>query len=92
MYITGIILLIAGATALAWYFGLLGIILDVIGYLPTVVIIAVLLIIVGAILIRGAFLIEYDSHKRNTKDVFGEFDYNEVMYRDWNETDARKRF
>ncbi len=92
MYIAGIILLVAGATVLAWYFGLLGIILDVIGYIPTVVIIAVLFIIIGVILIKGAFLIKYDSHKRNTKEGFGEFDYDEVMYTDWNETDSRKRF
>ena len=92
MYITGIILLFAGATVLVWYFGLLGIILHFIGYFPVVVTIAVLFIIVGVILIRGAFLIKYDSYKRNKKDVFGEFDYDEVMYRDWNETDVRKRF
>ena len=84
----------AGATVLAWYFGLLGIILDGIGYIPTVVIIAVLFIIIGVILIKGAFLIEYDphNHKRNTKEGFGEFDYDELMYRDWNQTDTRKRF
>jgi hypothetical protein len=92
VYIAGITLLFAGATVLVWYFGLLGIILDVVGYIPTVVIIAVLFIIVGIILVKGAFLVEYDSHKINNKEGFGEFDYDEVMYRDWNETDSRKRF
>jgi hypothetical protein len=92
VYIAGITLLFAGATVLAWYFGLLGIILEVIGYIPAVVIIAVVSIIIGIILIKGAFLIQYDSHKRNTKEGLGEFDYDEVMYRNWNETDAGKRF
>jgi hypothetical protein len=90
VYVTGITLLFAGATVLAWYFGMLGIILEVIGYVPTVVIIAVAAIIVGMILIKGAFLIEYDTPKRNSDNGFNEFEYDEVMYRD--ENPARKRF
>jgi hypothetical protein len=92
VYITGITLLFVGATVLAWYFGLLRIILEVIGYVPTVVIIAVLAIIIGIILIKGAFLIDYDTHKRNTNNGFGEFDYDEVMYSNWNGTETRKKF
>jgi xanthine/uracil permease len=90
VYVTGIILLFAGATVLAWYFGVLGIILEIIGYIPTVVIIAVAAIIVGMILIKGAFLIEYDTPKRNSDNGFNEFEYDEVMYRDGDA--VRKRF
>jgi len=89
VYVTGITLLFAGATVLAWYFGMLGIILEVIGYVPTVVIIAVAAIIVGVILIKGAFLIEYDTPKRKSDNGFNEFEYDEVMYREGDT--ARKR-
>jgi len=90
VYVTGITLLFAGATVLAWYYGVLGIILEITGYIPTVVIIAVAAIIGGVILIKGAFLIEYDTPKRNSDNGFNEFEYDEVMYRDGNA--ARKRF
>lgn len=90
VYVTGITLLFAGATVLAWYFGVLGIILEITGYIPTVVIIAVVAIIVGVILIKGAFLIEYDTPKRKNDNGFNEFEYDEVMYRDGDA--ARKRF
>ena len=90
VYVTGITLLFAGATVLAWYFGVLGIILEITGYIPTVVIIAVVAIIVGVILIKGAFLIEYDTPKRKSDDGFNEFEYDEVMYREGDT--ARKRF
>ena len=90
VYVTGITLLFAGAIVLAWYFGMLGIILEIIGHIPTVVIIAVAAIIVGVFLIKGAFLIEYDTPKRNSDNGFNEFEYDEVMYRD--ENAAKKRF
>jgi drug/metabolite transporter (DMT)-like permease len=90
VYVTGITLLFAGAAVLAWYYGVLRIILEITGYIPTIVIIAVAVIIVGAILIKGAFLIEYDTPKRNSDNGFNEFEYDEVMYRDGNAT--RKRF
>lgn len=90
MYITGIILLFAGATVLAWYFGVLKIILEITGYIPTIVIIAMAAIIVGVVLIKGAFLIEYDTPRRNSDNGFNEFEYDEVMYGDGNA--ARKRF
>ncbi len=92
VYVTGITLLFAGATVLAWYLGVLGIILEIIGYVPTIVIVAGVAIIVGMILIKGAFLIEYDTPKRNSDNGFNEFDYDEVMYRNGNGGVARKRF
>ena len=90
VYVTGVTLLFAGATVLAWYYGVLGTILEITGYIPTVVIIAVAAIIGGVILIKGAFLIEYDTPRRNSDNDFNEFEYDEVLYRDGNA--ARKRF
>ncbi len=82
----------AGIAALLWYFGLLGAILQIIGYLPVVVIIAIALILIGVILIRGAFLIGENVRKSSKADDFSEFDRDEVLYGNFDGREDRKRF
>ncbi|MGZ4849125.1 MAG: hypothetical protein ACXV2D_06490, partial [Halobacteriota archaeon] len=79
VYLFGALLIIAGAFVLLSQLGILGLLLTTLN-LPAVVLFALVLILVGIVLIRGASLIAYSSdHQRKDRN---ELDYKDLTVED----------
>ena len=89
MYLLGALLIIAGAFVLLSQLGILGLLLSSLN-LPAIVLFALVLILVGIILIRGASLIAY-SPGEERKDR-NELDYKDLTYEDQEPWEYHKRF
>ncbi len=103
MYLIGALLIIIGIFVLLAQLG----ILDLLGALqiPTVILIALLLIIIGFVLIRGAPFLHPGPNHRRQEHVTREYDrrgyegrddrspeYNEITYEDQDTWESNRRF
>jgi hypothetical protein len=89
VYLLGALLIIAGAFVLLSQLGVLGLLLNTLN-LPAIVLFALVLILVGIVLIRGASLIAY-SPKHQRKDR-NELDYKDLTYEDHDPWEYKKRY
>ena len=88
MYLFGALLIIAGAFVLLSQLGILGLLLTTLN-LPAIVLFALVLIIVGIVLIRGASLIAYSpDHQRKDRN---ELDYKDLTFEDQDPWEYKKR-
>ena len=89
MYLLGALLIIAGVFVLLSQLGLLGLLLSTLN-LPAIVLFALVLILVGFVLIRGASLIAYGpDHQRKDRN---ELDYKDLTYEDQDPWEYKKRY
>ena len=89
MYLLGALLIIAGVFVLLSQLGLLGLLLSTLN-LPAIVLFALVLILVGFVLIRGASLIAYSPD--NQKKDRNELDYKDLTYEDQDPWEYKKRY
>ena len=89
VYLLGALLIIAGVFVLLSQLGLLGLLLSTLN-LPAIVLFALVLILVGFVLIRGASLIAYSSnHQKKDRN---ELDYKDLTYEDQDPWEYKKRY
>jgi hypothetical protein len=89
VYFLGTLLVIAGVFVLLSQLGILDLLLSTLN-IPVIVLFALVLIIVGIVLIRGATLIGYSpNHHRKDRN---ELDYKDVTYEDTDSWDYDKRY
>jgi hypothetical protein len=83
------VLVIAGALVLLAQLGVLDIVLNTLN-ISSVVLVALVLIVVGIVLIRGASLISYSSNHERRDST--ELDYKDYTYEDPDWPDFGKRY
>jgi hypothetical protein len=83
------VLVIAGVLVLLLQLGILETVLNALN-ISSIVLVALVLIVVGVVLIRGASLISYDSN--HEKRDSSEFDYKNYIYDDQDWPDFGKRY
>jgi lipopolysaccharide export LptBFGC system permease protein LptF len=89
VYFLGALLVIVGVFVLLSQLGILGLLLSTLN-IPVIVLLALVLIVVGIVLIRGATLIGYSSnHQRKDRN---ELDYKDLTYEDKDSWDYGKRY
>jgi hypothetical protein len=89
VYLLGALLIIAGAFVLLSQLGIIGLLLNTLN-LPAIVLFALVLILVGIVLIRGASLIAYSpDHQRKDRN---ELDYKDLTYEDQDPWGHEKRY
>lgn len=89
MYLFGALLIIAGAFVLLSQLGIIGLLLTTLN-LPAIVLFALVLILVGIILIRGASLIAYSpDHQRKDRN---DLDYKDLTFEDQDPWESKKRY
>ena len=89
VYFAGALLILIGIAVLLSQLGILGFLLSALR-IPIIVLLALLLIIVGFVLIKGARLIHYGpNHQRRE---YSDSDYKELTYEDHDSWDSKKRY
>jgi len=89
VYLFGALLIIAGAFVLLSQLGIIGLLLTTLN-LPAIVLFALVLILVGIVLIRGASLIAYSPyHQRKDRN---ELDYKDLTFEDQDPWEYKKRY
>ena len=89
MYLLGALLIIAGAFVLLSQLGILGLLLNTLN-LPAIVLFALVLILIGIVLIRGASLIAYSpEHQRKDRN---ELDYKDLTFENQDPWESKKRY
>lgn len=89
MYFLGALLVIVGVFVLLSQLGILGLLLSTLN-IPVIVLFALVLIVVGIVLIRGATLISYSpNHQRKDRN---ELDYKDFTYEDQDSWDHSKKY
>jgi hypothetical protein len=87
VYFLGALLVILGVFVLLSQLGILGILLSTFN-ISVIVLFALVLIVVGIVLIRGAALIIPKDHRKDQRDL----DYKDLSYEDHDSWDAGKRY
>jgi hypothetical protein len=89
VYFLGALLVIAGAFVLLSQLGILGVLLSTLN-ISVIVLFALVLILVGIVLIRGASLINYSpNHQRKDRS---ESDYKDFTYEDQDSWDYNRKY
>ncbi len=104
MYFLGALLIIAGIFVLLSQLGILDFLLSAL-QIPVLVLFAVVLIVIGFVLIRGASLVHYSPNSHRQEHVTREYGrkgyegredenpaYHEITYEDQNTWESNKRF
>lgn len=104
MYFIGALLIIAGIFVLLSQLGILDFLLSAL-QIPVLVLFALLLIVIGFVLIRGASLVHYSPDHHKQEHVTREYDqkgyggsedespeYREITHEDQNTWESNKRF
>ena len=87
MYFLGALLVILGVFVILSQLGILGLLLSTFN-ISIIVLFALVLIIVGIVLIRGASLIIPKDHRKDRNEL----DYKDITYEDHDSWDAGKRY
>lgn len=89
VYFAGALLILVGIAVLLSQLGILGFLLGALR-IPIIILLALLLIIVGFVLIKGARLIRYSPNYQGREH--SDSDYKEFTYEDHDSWDPGKRY